>query len=254
MTVDRLCRTLGATLFSVGMVVATVVWAPVVLLAYPLPLHWRFWVATRWVAFLLPWLRLTCRVGYRLEGLENIPSSPCVILSKHQSTLETLVLPMLFRPMAIVLKRELLWVPFFGWALGSLKPVAIDRSAGNSAMRQVAERGVRALHQGQWMLLFPEGTRTSPGQRRRYKLGGAMLACEAGVPVLPVAHNAGQHWGKRAFLKKPGTVRFVIGPPIETAGRSPLSVMKSVEDWVEATVSEISGLPIPAAAVRGSDQ
>lgn len=246
----RARRFIGSTLFSIGMIAATVVWAPVVLTTAPLNLRTRSFVATRWVVFVLWWLKVTCGIAHTVRGLEHVPERPCVILSKHQSTFETLLLPLLFQPLAVVLKRELLWVPFFGWALALVNPVPIDRSSGKSAMRQVIERGTAHLADGQWVLLFPEGTRTAPGTRRRYKPGGAVLAVEAGCLVLPIAHNAGQFWGRKQFLKRPGTVQVVVGQPIETRGRHSQKVMDEVEAWIEQTVAEISGVPVPAPPAR----
>ncbi|HXH02704.1 MAG TPA: lysophospholipid acyltransferase family protein [Candidatus Competibacteraceae bacterium] len=235
-------------LFSLGMILATVLWGPVVLLSFPLSLHRRYWIATRWAAFVLWWLRITCGIRHRIRGLENLPPGPAIILAKHQSTWETLLLPLLFRPLAIVLKRELLWVPVFGWALALIKPVAIDRSSGKAALRQVIERGQVHLRTGQWVLLFPEGTRTAPGTRRRYHIGGAALAAESGYPIVPVAHNAGLFWPRRSFFKRPGTVEVVIGPVIDSHGRSPHELLAAAEDWIEQTVAEISGLPVPPLA------
>ena len=155
------------------------------------------------------------------------------------------MLTTIFRPQVWVLKRELLRVPFFGWGLAVLEPIAIDRTAGANAVDQVIEQGTERISRGCWVVVFPEGTRTAAGTRRRYKLGGTHLACAAGASVVPVAHNAGDFWPRRQFIKKPGLVRMVIGSPIPTEGRSAAEVMREAEDWIEAKVAEIRGTPIP---------
>jgi 1-acyl-sn-glycerol-3-phosphate acyltransferase len=163
------------------------------------------------------------------------------VLSKHQSAWETLAFQEIFPPFVFILKRELLWIPLFGWGLALLKPIAIDRDAGRRALDQVVSQGRARLEQGIWVVVFPEGTRVAPGHRRRYKSGGAALAAETGYPVVPVAHNAGVFWPKRSFIKKPGTIRVVIGPPIPTKGKSADEVLDQAEEWIEQTMARLEG-------------
>lgn len=226
---------LRSLLFSAGMLVTVIAWGALVPLVAALPFARRYAFTRSWAIVNLRWLELTCGVRYRVIGRENLPSGPVVVLSKHQSTWETLVFQELFPPLVWVMKRELLWVPFFGWGLAMGRPIAIDRGAGRRAMEQMLTQGKQRLGNGLWVVIFPEGTRMRPGQRGRYRPGGALLAVQAGVPVLPVAHNAGELWGKRQFLKHPGTITVAIGPPIETAGRDPADVLRETEHWIENT-------------------
>jgi 1-acyl-sn-glycerol-3-phosphate acyltransferase len=164
----------------------------------------------------------------------------CIVLSKHQSTWETIALRALLPPeQTWVLKRELLFVPFFGWALAPLQPIAIKRKAGRRAMRQLLEEGTQWLRRGQWIVIFPEGTRVAPGQRKKYGQGGAMLARKAGCPVIPVAHNAGVFWPRRSVNKYSGTIELVFGQPIEPGDRSPSEINALAEEWIEGTVASL---------------
>lgn len=243
--ISRMFGYLRASLFSAGVILSAIVYAPFAVMTFPLPLKWRYWFVAQHPALNIWWGKVTCGLNYRIEGKENIPDTPTVVFSKHQSTWETFALTMIFRPQVWVLKRELLKVPFFGWGLAVLEPIAIDRSAGRSAVDQVLEQGRDRLSRGCWVVVFPEGTRTAAGTRQRYKLGGAHLAVHWGQPVVPVAHNAGDFWPRRQFLKKPGTIRMVIGKPIPTAGREPAEVMAEAEAWIERTVAELRGTPVP---------
>lgn len=189
------------------------------------------------------WLAKTI-VGLRYEvsGQENIPDKPCVILSKHQSTWETFFLSAYFEPLSQVLKRELLYVPFFGWAIMLLKPIAIDRENPKAALRQLAKQGHERLMQGAWVLVFPEGTRVPVGQTGKFSRGGAALAVNAGLPVLPVAHNAGLFWPKTGWGKRPGTIQVVIGPAMRAESEGPRAVAElnqRAEDWINAKVTEL---------------
>ena len=185
-------------------------------------------------------LGLVCNLKFEIKGQENIPQGAAIIFSKHQSAWETLALQQIFPPQVWVVKRELFWVPFFGWALMALGSVGINRKAGRVAIRQIVDQGIRRLKQGRWIVIFPEGTRVAPGVRKRYGIGGAVLAEESGYPVVPVAHNAGEYWPRRGLLKKPGTIKVVIGEPIETKGRSAEEINKLAEHWIESTVAQIS--------------
>ncbi len=173
-------------------------------------------------------------------GLENLPNTPSVILSKHQSAWETIAFQTIFPPQAWVLKRELLWIPFFGWGLAATRPIAIDRSQGVRALDSVVKQGIQRIEEGRWVVVFPEGTRTAPGEKGRYNPGGAMLASKAQVPVVPVAHNAGEFWPRRGFIKKPGTITVSIGPPIETKGRKAKQINAEAEAWTENEVEQLA--------------
>lgn len=229
--------------FTLGLWGSTLIFTPLILLTAPLPFRWRYRFVTLWTRFNLWWLEKTCDLSYRLEGTEHIPDQPVIVMSKHQSAWETLSLQLLFEPLVWVLKRELLWVPIFGWGLAAMRPIAIDRKAGRQAIAQIVEQGIRRLQEGCWVVIFPEGTRVAPGERKRYRLGGAVLAQDSGYPVLPVAHNAGEFWPRRSFLKHRGTIRMVVGPPIESKGRSAEAINRDVETWIEKTVAAISGRP-----------
>ncbi|MDR0716583.1 MAG: 1-acyl-sn-glycerol-3-phosphate acyltransferase [Azoarcus sp.] len=201
------------------------------------PLTRHRWV-TGWVPAMMWAVRHVLGIRYRVLGRENIPSGPAVILSKHQSAWETIGLQQIFPPLCFVLKRELLWIPFLGWGLASIPKIAIDRR-GKEAMSQVIEQGRERLKEGLWVALFPEGTRVSPGVRGRYKPGGAILAKRAGVPVVPVAHNAGELWRRNAFLKHPGEIIVSIGPAIEVKGIKAEEINRRARDWIENEMSRL---------------
>jgi 1-acyl-sn-glycerol-3-phosphate acyltransferase len=219
-------------LFSVGYVVSTLVFAIPSVLTYPLPFRQRYAFISQWARFNLWWLRVTCRVQYEVQGLEHIPATPCIIFCNHQSAWETLALQKIFPPQVWLMKRELLWIPFFGWGLAMLDPIAIDRRAGTRALRQLIEQGAQRLATGRWVVIFPEGTRVAPGAQRAFQVGGAKLAEHSGAPVIPVAHNAGCFWPRRSFVKMPGVIRVVIGAPITTAGRKASAINADAEAWI----------------------
>lgn len=241
---------LRSCLFALGQWLAVVVWTPVCLAAWPLPPRRRARVIALWSRFALWWLRVTCSLDYRVRGRENLPAEPAVILSKHQSAWETLAFQEIFPPQAWVLKRELLWIPFFGWGLAASHPIAIDRGSGMRALEQVIRQGRERLAQGLWVVVFPEGTRMAPAQRGQYNPGGAMLAVHAGAAVVPVALNSGDYWPRKSFLKRPGTIEVVIGPAIDTRGRKAREVAREAESWIEDTVARISRAYQRAAAAQ----
>ena len=231
----------GSCLFALGLACSTMVFTPIALVSTVLPYRFRWRVVTRWSRFNLFWLSLTCGVKSEVSGLENIPAEPTVILSRHESAWETLALQRWFAPQVWVLKRELLRIPFFGWGLATMRPIAIDRSAGLHAFAQMLKQGGERLAQGCWVVVFPEGTRMPPGARRRFKQGGARLAVHTGRPVVPVAHNAGDCWPRNSFYKYPGTIRVVVGAPIETAGRKAAQVNRVAEQWIHDALERIRG-------------
>jgi 1-acyl-sn-glycerol-3-phosphate acyltransferase len=180
-----------------------------------------------------------CGIRYRVLGADNIPGEACVVLSKHQSAWETLAFQEIFPPQVYVIKRELLWIPFFGWGLAMTSPVAIDRQAGMRALKQMLAQGRDRLARGFWIIVFPEGTRVAPGKRRAYQTGGAAIAVHAGAPVLPVAHNAGTCWRRDAFRKYPGTITVSIGKPIDSRGKKAEQLTREVEDWIESEMTRL---------------
>ncbi len=189
-------------------------------------------------------LKHLCRIDYRVEGKENIPENEaCIIFSKHQSALETMMVQRIFPPLTFVVKKELLWLPFFGWGLRALDPIGIDRKAGRKAIAQIVEQGIDRLKQGIWIVIFPEGTRSKPGTRLPYKKGGAILATKSEHKVIPVAHTAGEFWPKGFFSRQTGTIVMSIGPAIETKGRKTEDVMKEAECWIETKMKELSTVP-----------
>jgi 1-acyl-sn-glycerol-3-phosphate acyltransferase len=242
-------------LFYLGLAAATLVFLPLCLILRPLPLYLRFRVISKWSVFNLWWLGVTCGLRYEVRGRENIPPGPCIILCKHQSAWETLALQLVFPAQVWVLKKELLWIPLYGWGLASMSPIAIDRGSGMRALNQIVKQGTARLKAGLSVVIFPEGTRVLPGEKAPYQPGGGMLAARSGYPVVPVAHNSGCFWPRQSLRKWPGTITMVIGPPIDPAGKSAAQITTEVEDWIESTVAS---LPAPGSgeAVCGgrSDQ
>lgn len=233
---------LRATLFYAGMAAVTPVFMVLGMVLLIAPFRLRFAAVSRWAAFNLWWLRVTCNLDFEITGRENIPNQAAIILCKHQSAWETLALQVVFPAQAWVLKRELLWIPIYGWGLATMNPIAIDRGAGVRALRQLVRQGRKRLQDNVWVVIFPEGTRMAPGQRGIYQPGGGMLAAETERPIIPVAHNAGWFWPRNSFRKQPGQIRMVIGPPIPSTGRSAKELTALAEDWIESTVA---GLPAP---------
>ena len=191
---------LRSALFALGLLLVTPPYALVALATAPLPRMWRYRIISGWSRLVVRMAKTILGIDWQVEGRENLPSRPSVILSKHQSAWETMAFQLIFPPQVHVLKRELLWIPFFGWGLALMSPIAIDRSRGAAALRAMARRGRERLAQGFWIVVFPEGTRVAPGAQREYHPGGAWLACAAGAQVVPVAHNAGLLWPRNAFL------------------------------------------------------
>lgn len=240
-------KALRSLLFYAGYLTAIIVSAiTLVPLAFVLPLNARFRVLNLYNHFIVFWFGLCCGVRYHVEGRDNIPESACVLLSNHQSEWETLFLQTIKSPMCTVLKQELLKIPVFGWALRMLRPIPLDRSKPSRALRMVLSEGAERLSAGLSVLLFPEGTRVPPGERRRFNKSGIHIACRAGVPILPVAHNAGEHWPGKRLIKIPGQINVVIGEPIVTVDRTPDEVTREVEQWIEQQLSRISNVPRPA--------
>lgn len=232
---------LRSTLFFVFYALTAVLFSLLGILLWPLPFKWRYAVVSLWAKSNIWLLAKICDVHFDVEGVEHIGSEPAVIICKHQSAWETLALQAVFPPQVWVLKRELLWIPFFGWGLASLQPIAIDRKAGRKALSQVIEQGLDRLSSGAWVVVFPEGTRVAPGHMKKFGIGGARLAVDTGYPVIPVAHDAGKCWPKRGFLKQPGTIKMLIGEKIETQGLQAADLNQQLYDWMEQGMTQLEG-------------
>ncbi|NLC35326.1 MAG: 1-acyl-sn-glycerol-3-phosphate acyltransferase [Alcaligenaceae bacterium] len=225
---------LRALFYQIFLVATVIPYAIICLLWAPLPLNQRYRLTLGWPRMAIWAARVILGIKWEVKGWENLPDSAAVVLSKHQSAWETMFLAAhLPRDVCFVYKRELHRIPFFGWGLALLRMIPIDRAKGRDAVDQVIRVGQKRLEEGRWPLLFPEGTRVAPGEAGRYKMGGALLAKKAEAPIIPVAHNAGECWPRRAFLKKPGTVTVSIGPLIHTKGRSAAELNREVEAWIE---------------------
>jgi 1-acyl-sn-glycerol-3-phosphate acyltransferase len=230
---------LRSCLLALIQIVITPFFAVAALLSFPLSRHQRYAIITTWSRLITAAAASICGLRYRVIGAENIPRVPCVILSKHQSAWETLAWQTVFPPQVWVMKRELLWIPFFGWGLAMLSPIAINRGSGSKALRQMAEQGRERLDAGFCIVIFPEGTRVAPGERGTYHPGGAWLTVKTGALALPVAHNAGECWRKNGFIKRPGLITVSIGKPISPAGLSAAQLNQQVEDWIEAEMKKL---------------
>lgn len=243
---------LRSTLFALWALIWTLLTAPLVIVgALLLRGLWGYHLGKLWRLGIQWGVENLLGIHPRVIGLENMPQEPCVILAKHQSAWETMTLQDTVPKGAycvFVLKKELLRVPFIGWGLGAMKMISIDRAAGKNALDQVVTQGRERLKQGFYVIIFPEGTRVAPGQKRRYKPGGAYLATRVGCKVVPVAHNSGELWPRQSFLKKPGTVTVSIGPAFDATGLSEQEINQRVEDWIEGEMHRISPHRYPDAA------
>ncbi|MET0028857.1 MAG: lysophospholipid acyltransferase family protein [Candidatus Thiodiazotropha sp.] len=232
---------LRSIIYFTFLVINTIIIATLgTLVVWALPGNTKHIIDHGWSRINLWGLRVICGLSVRVQGAENIPEDSCLVLAKHQSAWETIALISLIPgPKSWVMKRELLFVPFLGWIMKAFQPIAIDRKSGRKAIDQIIEQGIDRLKKGIKVFIFPEGTRVAPGERKRYGIGGAMLAEKSGYPVLPVAHNAGEFWRRRDIRKYPGVVDVRIGPLIQTQGRSAGDINQEVENWIETTVSEL---------------
>ncbi len=213
----------------------------IALFGWPLPMRTRNSIGNQWSSLNMWLLKSICGLDYRLRGAENLPGEEAaIVMSKHQSAWETIALRgIIGGNQSWILKRELMWIPFFGWAIAIMEPIAINRKAGRKAVKQVIEQGSEYLKRGNKVILFPEGTRTAPGTKGRYKLGGALLAEKSGCNVVPVCHNAGVFWRRRDIRKYPGTIDVIVGEPIETVGKSAHEILHEVENWIETTLETL---------------
>jgi len=226
-------------LFEVLRITLTVIFATIAPLTAPLSARGRYRIITTWSKLVTITARLIVGIRYEVDGLENLPKTPCVIMSKHQSAWETVAFQVLLPPQVWVLKKSLLWIPFFGWGLAMMNPIAIDRRNGPRALKKMLEQGKSRVRDGWYIVIFPEGTRVAPDETGDYQIGGAWLARKLNVPIVPIAHNAGKVWPKNAFLKKPGMISVVVGPPIPTTSKDPNQLIDEVKDWIEATTKSL---------------
>lgn len=238
---SKFIAALRSLLFVLWMAATVIPWAVFSLIASIFirgtPL---FWFTTFWLRIAITGCRFICGVRYEVKGMENLPDGPAILLSKHQSTWETFAFPTLMpRPLCYVFKRELLYIPFFGWAMARLDMVHIDRSKRAEAWNRVAEQGKRFMAQGNWVIMFPEGTRITRGQQGTYKTGGTRLAVATGAPVVPIAVNSASCWPRKSFLVRPGLITVSIGKPIAPAGREADELMREVEGWIEGEMRRI---------------
>jgi 1-acyl-sn-glycerol-3-phosphate acyltransferase len=231
---------LRSALFLLFQAITVVPYGILCLLMAPLPLHVRYRVTTGWPRLVLWAARVICGIRWQVKGWEHLPNGPAVLLSKHQSTWETFFyISYMPKELCFVFKRELLWVPFFGWGIGLLKMIHIDRSQGRDAFESVVQQGQRKLDEGRWIIMFPEGTRIPRGRRGKYKSGGSRLAIRTAAPVIPMAVNSAACWPKRPWIKRPGLITVSIGPPIASDGLSPEQLSTAVEHWIEAEMRRI---------------
>jgi 1-acyl-sn-glycerol-3-phosphate acyltransferase len=231
---------IGSSFLLFGMVVSTVLFAPIVLVCAIFPFPVRYSVARFWVGVVLKMAEIFCGICYEVEGLEHIKTDQAaVVLSNHQSAWETIAFRYFLPPQTSLFKESLLWIPFWGWAIATLKPIAINRKNKHAALRKLIAHGTDALKQGLWVVVFPEGTRMPVGEMRDFSAGGAMLAQKSGCPVIPIALDAGKCWPRYSFLKYPGTIKVKIGPYIESKGRKASEINKEAEDWVIQAMRDI---------------
>jgi 1-acyl-sn-glycerol-3-phosphate acyltransferase len=236
-----LLQYLRSLIFTTLMMVTACFFSAIMTLCFWAPYRVQFGIARFWAGRVFWMLEKICGLSYSVSGLENIPAGNHIVMSNHSSAWETIAQFLLFPEQVWVLKRELLWIPFVGWGIKLLNPIAIDRDAGRQAVAQVVEQGLQRLAAGFWVIIFPEGTRVYPGQSRKYGVSGALLATQSGRMVVPLSHDAVNFWTRRSLLKKPGTIHVVIGKPIPAAGKDPRELNDEVRLAIEAGLAAIAG-------------
>jgi 1-acyl-sn-glycerol-3-phosphate acyltransferase len=238
---------LRSLLFTTYMMLSACLFGAVMALGFWLPYRAQFAIARCWARILFWVLERLCGLKYVVEGRERIPAGNHIVMSNHTSAWETVAQFLIFPPQVWVLKRELLWIPFVGWGLKLLRPIAINRGEGHRAVNQVIEQGKARLADGLWIIIFPEGTRVVAGETRKFGVSGALLAIASGKSVVPLSHNAGTFWRRRGFVKQPGTIRVIIGEPIEPAGKEPRELNEEVRQSIEAGLARIAHMASSAA-------
>jgi 1-acyl-sn-glycerol-3-phosphate acyltransferase len=227
-------------LFLLILLLVTPPYTLLVVLCRPLPHHLRRQSVVPWVNFTIWLVKHVLGIPYRLLGAENIPAGAVVVLAKHQSAWETLMLQEVFKDTVFVWRKEIKRLPFFGWALATTPMIETDRSVSRASLKSLVDQGRERLDHGYTVIIFPEGTRAEPGSQNRYKVGGAHLAAETGALVVPVALNSGDFWGRGAVIKRSGTATVSIGPAIDPRGLSAKEITRRAEAWIEAEMRRIS--------------
>lgn len=243
---------LRSLLFSLGYALLTLVISVVVMTVFwALSPRRRFYLYALWCRMVVAWARISCGIRFRLEGtVPDTEQTPVVIVANHQSTWETIFLYSLLEPVVPILKKELLDIPFWGWALRLQKPIAIDRSKPREATRSLLSQGRERLRSGLSILVFPEGTRAAPGTIGRFSRSGAQLAASTGAPLVPIVHNAGDCWPPRGWVKKPGLIRVIIGEPLLSEGRTSRDLSEECDTWFETHRKELGLVP----RIRGTEE
>jgi 1-acyl-sn-glycerol-3-phosphate acyltransferase len=229
-----------AIVFWAVFISSILILATLVSILFFMPLAFRMVLVRTWIGLNLFTLRFFCGLKYTVEGMENIPDTGFIVMSKHSSTWETIALQRFFRPLVWVVKRELTFIPFFGWALRAMNAIALNRGTGRKAINQLIDESKRSMDQGRILMLFPEGTRVLPLQKKPFKLGGAIISQRTGYSVVPIAHNAGEYWPRHSWIKWPGTIRVVIGKPFDPEGKKPEQIIKEVGEWISQECDKIS--------------
>jgi len=237
--------TLRSTLYFITMILSIGVFGlGIVTIGMLLPLAARDRMASAWGSTNLWLMKVICGLKYRIHGAENLPRHAAIVMCKHQSTWETISLKAILKPeQSWILKQELMRLPVFGWALAAIPNIPIDRSAGRKAVKQIVERGTELLKQNRIIVIFPEGTRTAPGEKRKYGIGGSLLAEKSGYPVVPIAHNAGVFWRRRGLRKYPGTIDVVVGKAFDPTGMKASEITRRVEAWIESEMEKLPRTP-----------
>jgi 1-acyl-sn-glycerol-3-phosphate acyltransferase len=229
---------LGSTLLFIGIFFTATIIGILLISGMLFPFSVRIKIGHIWCAVISWMTKVFCGLTYEVEGLEHInPQQPAIILSNHQSAWETLALRYILPTHSVVIKKELLYLPLWGWSLLTLKSIVIDRKNQIASLRSLLDKGSRYLKEGLWVLIFPEGTRAAPGEVMKFSIGGAMLAHKTGYPVIPVAHNAGNFWPRYSFFKYPGVIKVKIGPAIATKGRKAADINAEAENWIRHAVN-----------------
>jgi len=228
---NKLIWALRLFVFYLGIIPATIIIATSGWLCAPLPASWRYKIITSWSRFFIWWAKIICDLQYKVIGAQNLPRAPFIVLCNHQSMWETIFMQVLLPPQSWVLKRELLWIPFFGWGLALIKPIAVSRSK-LSDIKVILNKGVQRINEGLCVVFYPEGTRMAPGKKRRYSRTGAALAIAAKVPVVPIAHNAGNFWPRGPWIKHGGVITVRIGKPMSSSDQSTASLTADAETWI----------------------
>lgn len=231
---------IGSTILFVGIFFTATIIGILLITGMLTTFKFRWKIGHIWCA-IISWItKVSCGLTFEVEGMENIdPNQPVVFLSNHQSAWETLALRYILPPHSVVIKKELLYFPIWGWSLLTLKSIVIDRKKQRASLRALLEQGTRYLNEGLSVLIFPEGTRTAPKELKSFSIGGAMLAHKSGYPVIPVAHNAGDFWPRYSFFKYPGVIKVKIGPVIESKGRKATEINSEAENWIAQALKDM---------------